>query len=626
MKRLVLLLLLASPALAQRSLEWELIAVKARLDETGLLHISEEQHYVFNGDWNGGERTVRLGKEQQFHFDNLSRRDEAGELKPLNYGSTDEVDGYLVNGESIRWRSRLPSDPPFRDRRITYVIDYTLSNILYKRGNHYRLNHDFAFTDRPGAIRRLTVDLELDPAWHSDSLQRHYEAESIPPGRGFVVKGTLDFRGTGPLPEAQIDTLYSRAWLAGILLVVPLVLWQLLLRREEKLGRFAPLNTAEITPKWIEENLVTIPAEVAGAAWDEDVEASEVSALLARLVAEGKLTSTTPSTGQMNLKLNVPRETFEGYERELIEKLFFDGDETSTARIQAHYASSGFNPTRVIKSGVLRRASDLGQIRERAIRLGILITAPALLAAVYYLFRGWNDHQEHHTGMVITIVVMSLVSFVAVIGSQAWRGQIHKGRAELKPMRVVIVLVILGALVILAFNFFSFDAQLGVSALALAATSLIIDTAKSKRGRSAIAFRKRLASARQYFSDELQRSNPAIDDRWFPWVIAFGLDTKATEWVNKFGGRSTSSSDFSSSSTTSSSSSSSSSYSSDTPSWSGGGGAFGGAGASGGWAIAAGGLAAGVAAPSSSSSDGGGSSSGGSSGSSDSGGGGGGGW
>jgi len=85
-------------------------------------------------------------------------------------------------------------------------------------------------------------------------------------------------------------------------------------------------------------------------------------------------------------------------------------------------------------------------------------------------------------------------------------------------------------------------------------TNPLTRTAKSKRGRSAIAFRKRLASARQYFSDELQRSNPAIDDRWFPWVIAFGLDTKATEWVNKFGGRSTSSSDFSSSSLTSSSS------------------------------------------------------------------------
>jgi hypothetical protein len=235
------------------------MAARVYVESRGVRRKAVSEHYVFNGDWNGGERTVRLGKGQQFHFEDLRRRDEAGELKPLEYGSTDEVDGYVVKDESIRWRSRLPSDPPFRDRRITYVIDYTLSNILYKRGSHYRLNHDFAFTDRPGAIRRLTVDLELDPAWHSDSLQRHYEAESIPPGRGFVVRGTLDFRGTGPLPEAQIDTLYWRAWLAGILLVVPLVLWQLLLRREEKLGRFAPLNTAEITPKWIEENLVTHP-------------------------------------------------------------------------------------------------------------------------------------------------------------------------------------------------------------------------------------------------------------------------------------------------------------------------------------------------------------------------------
>ncbi|HVR43220.1 MAG TPA: DUF2207 domain-containing protein [Thermoanaerobaculia bacterium] len=623
MKRLLVLLLLAFPAVAQRSLEWESIAVTARLDAAGALHVSEEQTYLFNGEWNGGERTVRLEKEQRFTFDSLSRRDEAtGELQPLSYGSLDVVDGYLVNGESIRWRSRLPSDRPFRNQRITYVVEYTLANILMKRGRSYRLDHDFAFPDRPGVIRRLTVDLELDPAWQSDSLERRYEAGPLPPGRGFVVKGTLDFRGSGPAPEAQIDTLYWRAGLAALLLVVPAALWWLLLRREEKLGRFAPLNAAGITPKWIEENLVTIPAELAGAAWDEDVGESEVSALLARWVAEDKVTSRTTSPGELKLHLIVPREAFDGYERDLIDKLFFAGDETSTSAIRAHYASSGFNPTRIIRRKVLKRAYDLGQLSERALRLGSLITAPALLAAAYFLNRGWSANQERIKFIMITLIALSIVSLVAVIAAMIWRGRIDHGRDEMKVFRSVIVFDVIVVLVILAGNFFSFDAQLASSAFALMLASLIIDSAKSKRGRSAIAFRKRLASAREYLAAELEKSSPAIDNQWFPWVIAFGLDSEASRWVTRFGDRLQSTADSRSSYTSTSSSSSGSG----TPTWSGGGGAFGGAGASGSWAMAAGGLAAGVAAPSSSSSGGGGSSSSSGGGSSSSGGGSGGGW
>ena len=173
---------------------------------------------------------------------------------------------------------------------------------------------------------------------------------------------------------------------------------------------------------------------------------------------------------------------------------------------------------------------------------------------------------------------------------------------------------------------FGFDVRLGATLLALALFNSMINQARSRERAQGIALRKRLASARRYFQQELDRPQPALRDEWFPYVLAFGLDKDAQDWFKAYGGQSagSSTSSWSSSPSTSSSSSGSGSSSSAPTGWSGGGGAFGGAGATSTWALAAGSLAAGVAAPSSSGSSGGGGGGGG--GGSSSGGGGGGGW
>jgi len=141
----------------------------------------------------------------------------------------------------------------------------------------------------------------------------------------------------------------------------------------------------------------------------------------------------------------------------------------------------------------------------------------------------------------------------------------------------------------------------------------------TKNGAQKIARRKALASAREYFKRELHKPAPALDDSWFPYVVALGLTTEADRWFRAHGAESAALA----STIGRSSSSSTSSSSSSGGGWTGGGGAFGGAGASGTWAVAAGALASGVSAPSSSSSGGGG---GGGGGGGSSGGGGGGGW
>ena len=172
---------------------------------------------------------------------------------------------------------------------------------------------------------------------------------------------------------------------------------------------------------------------------------------------------------------------------------------------------------------------------------------------------------------------------------------------------------------------FSYDVRLGATLLAFALFNSMINQARSRERAQGIALRKRLASVRRYFEEELDRPQPALRDEWFPYVLAFGLDRDAQDWFKAHGGQSTSRSSTSTwSGSTSTSSSSSGSASSAPTGWSGGGGAFGGAGATAAWAVAASSLASGVAAPSSSgsSSSGGGGGGGGSS----SGGGGGGGW
>jgi hypothetical protein len=96
--------------------------------------------------------------------------------------------------------------------------------------------------------------------------------------------------------------------------------------REDSYGRFTPVPTEAVDGAWIAANVLKYPAEVVGAAWDEDIGTPEVVALVARMVGEGKLESSVSATGgpsgSMTLGLKVDRSTLTGYERTLVDALF----------------------------------------------------------------------------------------------------------------------------------------------------------------------------------------------------------------------------------------------------------------------------------------------------------------
>jgi len=624
------LVLLASSTLrAQRQLSWDALDVTAHLGADGILDVVEQQTMVFSGDWNGGERTFNLRPRQRLDVIGVERIDPATNQRTAlrGGGSLVDVDDYaMTDSRTLRWRSRKPSDPPFANTRMTYAIHYQLSGILLTDGESYTLDHDFAFPDRVGEIRRFSLRLTFDDAWKPLSdVRPSYSAGPLAPGRSFVLTIPLRFTGAGA-PSAN-DTRRALEIVAAVSAIVGLlalsILW--LLVREFGLGRFAPVQTEGIDADWISQHIVSQPAEVVGAAWDMSVDKDEVFALIARLVAERKLASSVGSGGKsLHLTLKVDRSKLEGYERKLVDGLFFgDRTTTSTDEVKSHYKKQGFDPASLIRDELLKRVAQV-MPHGKPKRVWPLSVLLFLAAAGCVITEAIKAESSDPAPLVVGIGGLILGAFAQIPG-YVFRQRIDWGLRALAWSLVPPVLVAGGAV------WFLWN-RVGTGAVewslwmigALTATACwivysSINAMKSRNHRQAIAFRKTLAAGLWFFKRELEKEQPALSDDWFPWIAAFGLNDEADRWSVKH--RSSTTDHDSSWSSTSGSSTSSRSSSSE-PAWTGaGGGRSGGAGGGATWTAAMAGMAAGVAAPGSSSSGGGGSSGGGSSG-----GGGGGGW
>jgi uncharacterized membrane protein YgcG len=617
-----------TPAYAQaKTLEWRNLAVDARLDADGLLHIREEQAIVFTGDWNGAQRTFRLAPGQKIELKSISRVGEGGQVVPLARGNLQQVDHYGWQGaNTLRWRSRLPEDPPFAATEITYVLDYTLSNILLPNSEReFLLNHDFAFAKREGPIHQFTLALELDPVWRpvSGTFSGRYARGPLPPGESFVLGLPLRFLGSRPPAAVWYGATPRFRNTLAIFLVLAVAITSLrYLVRERALGRFtAPTPASAIDPRWLDEHVFTYRPEVVGAAYDHTTSAPEVGAVMARMVAEGKIKSRVESKrgwlgpkDVLHLELVANQSELEGYEKALVTALFFDGRTTDTHRIRKHYRKSGFDPASMIQApieGIVRglRGPEL-RSRELAVLPSILLmlsgAAGMVIAAIL-----------RHAEAGVPIIALAAGTPVAVfLGLMGYR---LRQRSDAVPARTWgFLIAILGLAAGAALLVAGSASGIRSSPIVLVAAvifvygicRLVLSVAMSRENRAAIAIRRDFAAARNYFAQELHARAPKLKDEWIPYLIALGLGPHLDRWFRAFGGNAAGTIAAGTSGGTSSGSQGVGGGHGG--GWTGGGGAFGGAGASGSWA-AMGSMAAGVPSPSSSSSggDGGGSSSGG---------------
>lgn len=628
------------PALAHaqtRRLSWDSLDVQATLDADGRLHVTERHAMRMDGEWNGGERRFRVEPRHALYLVSLREIARDGTAHIYRPGPLNNIGEYaFTDAKTVRWRSRLPSDPPFRDALRVYELRYVLSGILIPMGSEYVIDHDFAFPERDGVIHKFSATLQLDPAWQPIEPFAHtIERFELAPGRSAVRRVTLRYARAGR-PAAAADKLaalhltapswISASMFASLLLLIAAGV-TLIVRRERASGHLDPLPHAALVDRnWLTQHVFCHPAELIGAAWDRAIGAPEVAALLARLTAEGKLTSqvrepeSKKSAPVLQLKLCCDRSQFRGYERALIDKLFFAGDTTDTARVRAYYADSGLDPAALIKPYLEQDViGHFGKPRA-APAWPSWIAVGAFVLTVIILQATTNPKPSTLPWTLSTTLIAGMVWAVAGYQASKYRDTVTDVRTRARKL----ALAVAALLAWLAGVYLVFDSGLTIIQLALVEIlmlSMLFHVARKLERRDlpvSYELRRRIAAAREHFMRELESPAPHIDDAWFPYLIAFGLAPNIAKWFRAFGGTTHVDDDWTRAS-------SSSALASSTPSWSGGGGAFGGAGASGAWALAVSAVAAGVSAPSSSSgSDSSSSSS--SSDSSSSGGGGGGGW
>lgn len=619
-----------------RSLHWPAVEVSLRIDDDGLLHITERHSMLFDGDWNGGERRFQTRSWQGLQLHSISELvPDSVERIRMQEGDLDSVNEYRLDGNTLRWRARLPTDAPFQNEIKHYEIVYTISGALLavEEPNVFRLDHDLAFPDRDGVIEEFSATIELAPEWHANDLPRTIERANLPPGQSVFIATTLGYAGAGtpgavadlpnvPSSSSHPALRYALTFIVIMALSLLFVDW---LRSERARGRFAPtLSPDDIDETWLSQHVFAMRPELVGAAWDRDTSAAEVAALIARLVQEGKLSSEVTRRGwgpfkrdTLHLTLKQPRERFESYERQLIAGLFVkDSNSIDTDVLREHYKAKGFDPSGLIEAPIARKLPGVFKTRSPHPAWRKWTTATLLIAGIVLSIFAWIQAPSESLPGVLVFAPLILLYVIGIILAFAYQGSTHHLRRKAARALVLPFAIETGLLVLLVGGVVPMTALqlIGVTLLGLAALSSLMNAMHGRDSPEGLELRRKLGSAREYFERELASQNPKLRDEWFPYLLAFGLGPRIDRWFRSFGHPAASHSGVMTTSNPGSGSSRSS------PGWTGGGGAFGGAGASASWTSAVSSVAAGVAKPSSSGGSGGGGGGG------SSGGGGGGGW
>jgi predicted membrane protein len=313
--------------------------------------------------------------------------------------------------------------------------------------------------------------------------------------------------------------------------------------RENSIGRFKPLpDAAAIDRAWLHEHVFKFRPEVIGAAWDDRTGAPEVAAVIARMVQEGKLDSRVVKVGRKGsdliLTLLRPKESFDGYEAALVKALFFDGTTTSTAKIKAHYKNRGFDPVAKVRDPLQGGIRDMAGKRD-ALKVDRRMTVALAIPGAVGLTLGGFASTLNLLGALVTSCIVVAFYVAGLFGAIDYRRRVSRlGLSSVEFVPAALLILAVPALLLLGVGGFRFNTLVlqGLVGASLAAIRSLFNLARSRDGASRLENRRNLAAARDFFARELRRPVPALDDAWFPYFLAFGLDSEADRWFRSFGG------------------------------------------------------------------------------------------
>ena len=203
---------------AARTYEWTSFDVTARLASDGTLNVEERHDVLMSGDWNGGERQFKVSGPQAFVLKGIKRLDPAtNSWLPLLKDAVSKKDGFKWDADSytLRWRSRLPDDPPHDNTPFSYLITYSMANVLRTDGKSYILDHTFLMADRPGPVATLKLHFSHDNDFAPRiPLEETYEAASLEAGMEASLTVPFEYLGNqsvkadpGPLSSLLKDRI-----------------------------------------------------------------------------------------------------------------------------------------------------------------------------------------------------------------------------------------------------------------------------------------------------------------------------------------------------------------------------------------------------------------------------------
>jgi hypothetical protein len=542
---------------------WNSLAVQARVDGNGVIHAKERFVLVVEGDLSRIKREYRIYPGRVFRLDGIGRLDSrTGALQPLMPGDLDEPDHYQLNEWlELALSLRGKQAPPFAPgTTLTYESTYTVSGAVIPvwgmrtiaratmlnpyAGNPLlrwrelasvwkqagsnpdrRCFVDFDFLPWYGEkpIGTFTIDLAVDPIWRpvgSTSVRWSNVPASDEFREGFV----LDYTGPGYPAGVDRQTPLLVYVAFGALPVVSLLLWFAFIARYWARSRqFASITVEEA---WLATEVLNRPPREITAALlaTGGPQAPLASALLAQMEREGKVEIDDRANPRL-LRLHADRAGLRECERALVDVVFGNGSKALADEVRRRYdAGIDFNK-------IVRDAFDRSKVVKRALLRDLRAGVPSMILL----------------GTGVALLIYSAFSglpvplFAAVVGGAlgfslfSWVARIL--RDELNPPLALLFLLLMPVL------FYSIGAAVlflvvppfplaavGVALFAIGCTNMLLNAAKFKGGEDKREWLYKLGLARDHFKAELHKRYPDLNDTWLPWIAAMGLDGEVKKW------------------------------------------------------------------------------------------------
>jgi hypothetical protein len=559
--------------------EWTRIDVKARLANDGRVVVVETHHIVFEATDKHVSRTFGLGADQAIRLSSMTRLGpEAGAETRL--AAVEDV----TRPDEYRYYDRghvYYAIPPLGERiAMAYRFEYELIGAVspawaigagpgslasgefdfqwpwYRAfrivrdwreawpqlATRYRYDHDVLLPSREGpgyVFKQIDYRLEYDTAWR-DARPGTDVGAAVPSG-AYRAAVLFDHLGSA----APVHTTRAPAAARLLSLVLPIVvgvLGWLLVVGSERWRRGPPIDRGFVDARFLSRS----PEEIAF--WLDEVR-PKAQAVLERLAGEGAITihvdrpvghtfddEDDPGDARLHMRRVAPDTTLTAFERAVLDDLFGNDRELTTASHHARHAGTDYDPQdevdRRIRDAARVTGQKIGQANSR--RAGRWSLAQAAIALVFAagMIGVFRNLGQLFDGAAFA----GLGGFLVVALVTGWpTGWWYRGRPIRGLLVPLVLLVVMQWAGLLIPNRPLPPAAWLASAVAVTAGYfLTLTRSRMPAGRGgAVADLLRM---RDYAAAELRRGRPQLEDGWLPRLRALGLGPAIDAWRTRHGG------------------------------------------------------------------------------------------